>query len=461
MVALPVFFLLFALTEGWYLVSLIEQGWDSGRGNVWQTLRSTNKTVWVFGGLAALAGGGWAWVILLPIKRYKAFLDRLAEEGTGEPPELDQSSEIAEVALSFNRVLQEMTAPLPKRARAVLETISSGVLLLDGSGHVEWINPTASRLLETPGERLNGVPYTEVFARCPAMIEVIRLALESGSDFPQESIELVDRFDQKRSVGTRAAWVRNSDGKPLVLALTLVDLSRLESFASGIRSAGRLSSLGKVAAGIAHEVRNPLASIRGLAQLLESADRILEDKVRAYTKVIISEVDRVNRVVDRLSLLVSMAEEQPVLTPIRKVFDSVLDMAGHLARRRNVRLDPDLETAELAAELRPQHMTQAILNMVINGVEAAPSGAWVRLGARREGDKGIVIEVENEGPSIPPGELDDLFQPFHTTKQHGTGLGLAITDSIVREHGGEVAVRSGNQRTLFTVTLPGTVGAGK
>lgn len=456
MVALPVFFLIFALTEGWYLVNLIEHGWDSGRGNVWQTLRSVDKVVWVFGGGAALAGCIWAWVILLPIKRYKAFLDRLAEEGAGEPPELDQSSELAAVAASFNRVLQEMAAPLPKRARAVLDTISSGVLLLDGSGNVEWMNPTASRLLEAPGERLKGTPYGEVFARCPAMVDVIRRALESGSDFPEESVELIDRFDEKRAVGTRAAWVRDSDGKPLALALTLVDVTRLESFASGIRTAGRLSSLGKVAAGIAHEVRNPLASIRGLAQLLESAESIQEDKVRAYTKVMISEVDRVNRVVDRLSLLVSMAEEQPALTSIKSLFDSVVEMAGHLARRRNVRLETALEDPDLAVELRPQHMTQAVLNMVINGVEAAPAGAWVRLGARRNSERGedVAIEVENEGPSIPPSELDDLFQPFHTTKQHGTGLGLAITESIVREHGGEVSVRSGGNRTLFTVLLP-------
>lgn len=261
-------------------------------------------------------------------------------------------------------------------------------------------------------------------------------------------------------MGTRAAWVRDSDGKPLALALTLVDVTRLESFASGIRTAGRLSSLGKVAAGIAHEVRNPLASIRGLAQLLESAESIQEDKVRAYTKVMISEVDRVNRVVDRLSLLVSMAEEQPALTSIKSLFDSVVEMAGHLARRRNVRLETALEDADLAVELRPQHMTQAVLNMVINGVEAAPAGAWVRLGARRNSERGedVAIEVENEGPSIPPSELDDLFQPFHTTKQHGTGLGLAITESIVREHGGEVSVRSGGNRTLFTVLLPASGG---
>jgi signal transduction histidine kinase len=159
-------------------------------------------------------------------------------------------------------------------------------------------------------------------------------------------------------------------------------------------------------------------------------------------------------VVDRIAQLVSTQDEQLAMTPIRKIFDSVSEMSAHLARKKRIEVETCLEDDALAAPLRPQHMAQAVLNLVINAIEAAPSGGQVLLRGHG-GDGGLVLEVENNGPGIPAREMDDLFQPFHTTKEQGTGLGLAITDTIVRDHGGRVTVQSGSNRTVFSVTLPG------
>lgn len=453
-VALPIFFCLFALMEGWFLIAWIENGWDSGRGNVWQAIQAAQKFLWVFAAVGIGVGIAWAWVILLPVKRYQIQLNRLIEQGKSEPLEVDHQSEFSGLAQTFNMLLEEMGKHLPPRTQALLDTLSSGVVLFNSAGEVDWANPMASRLFELSPDRLRGKKVEEIFTRSPALEASVRKALELQSDFPQESVRFTDRFGEVRPVGVRLAWVRDGDGKPVSLVLTVQDLTRLEAITAGLKTAERMSSLVTIAAGIAHEVRNPLASIRGLAQLLNSSDKVTSEKVGSYTKVILGEVDRVNRVIDRLSLLASTQEEEPTRTEIGQVINSAIEMASHGARKRHVEIIQETGQPELAYELRVQHFTQAIMNVLINGIEAAPEGGRVWITGRGEAEGGYTIEIENEGASIPPGELDNLFLPFHTTKDQRTGLGLTITDSIVRDHGGTVEVHSGTNRTVFTIQIP-------
>lgn len=453
-VALPLFFLLFAITEGWYLLGVVENQLLLKPGNPWESLKAGRAALWIFAWAAVFSGACWAWVILFPFRRYKAQLDRLAEEGTPEQIEVDSQSELSSLASSFNRVISEMQRDLPRRAQAVLDTVSSGVLIIDGNGTIEWINPFASRLFETPRDRITGRSYHEAFARDEALIGFVDRVIDTEADFPEERIEIKDRFGETRMLGTRAAWVRDSDQNPFALVLTLIDISRLEAFSSGVQRAEQLSSLGRIAAGIAHEVRNPLTSISGLAQLIQVDTSMAADKLASYADVILKEVDRVNRVVDRLSLLFHPANEALTPTPVSEIFESVMEMSTHLATQHGVKLELSIDDRDLEVPAHPQLLAQAILNLAINGIEAAPVGGEVRMGATRGNNGSIQLTIENDGPPIAPSEIDDIFQPFHTTKDHGAGLGLAITDSIVRDHHGKVEVRSGNDETVFTVTLP-------
>lgn len=458
-VALPIFFCLFALMEGWFLTAWIENGWDSGRGNVWQAIQSARNLLWGFTLIAIVVGLAWAWVILKPIKRYQSQLNRLIEQGKSEPLEVDQQSEFSGLAQTFNMLLEEMGKSLPPKTQSVLDTLSSGVVLFNSSGEVNWANPMASRLFELSGDRIRGKHPEEIFSRSPVLEVLVRKALTSQADFPQESVRVIDRFGEIRPVGARLAWVRDGDGKPVSLVLTVQDLSRIEAFAAGLKTAERMSSLATIAAGIAHEVRNPLASIRGLAQLLNGSDKVTGEKVTSYTKVILGEVDRVNRVIDRLSMLASTQEEELTRCWIGKVLESAVEMAGHAARKHRVDVVSDIPEPDIEMVLRAQHMVQAILNVLINAIEAASEGGRVWVNAKVEAEE-YLIEVVNDGASIPPGELDDLFLPFHTTKDQHTGLGLTITDSILRDHGGRVEAHSGNNRTVFTIYLPVAEGVG-
>ena len=454
MVALPTFFALYTTMVGMMVVAVVEQGWNSGAGSVWQSLAAARTWTWWLAGAGAGCGFLWAWVILLPAKNYRNQLERLAEEGRAGTLEIDPQSELSYLALSFNRVMEEATKNMPRRVHTVLQSISSGILLIDERGCVESANPQAARLLESTSERLEGLEYTEALSRSTELVELVTEALATQSDYSHRVIQITDRTGGSRRTGVWLAWVRDSEQQPVSLSLTLLDLNRIDRFASGLATAERMNLLSNVGRGMAHEIRNPLASIRGLSQLLSEKKDISLEKIRSYSQVIMEEVDRVNRVVDRLSLIVSAHSEESETVSVSEILESAKEMTAHLARSKWVSLELDELDSSLAVSGIPQLLVQAVSNVVVNGIEAAPENGRVRLAAQARASGGIALSVENNGPPIHPAEFDDLFQPFHTTKDNASGLGMTITDSIVRDHGGTIEFRNGGEGTIFSIVLP-------
>jgi nitrogen-specific signal transduction histidine kinase len=452
-VALPIFFVLVSLTQSWWLLGLVESGWNSGGGNVWQALQKARSMIWVNAVLSGASGLIWAYIILWPAKRYRRQLEELAERGGQGKLEVVDQTELASLALSFNRVIEEAQKSLPKRVQAVLSSVTSGILLIDSSGKVERANPAAARLLRNEDSLLEGRGYEEAFDRSPDLVRLVARALETRASFPSEKIVITDQFGGSREVGVWLSWVRDNEENPVSLVLNLLDLTRMDSFSSGLKTAERLSLLGNVSNGIAHEIRNPLVSIRGLAQLLSTTPNMAPEKIQSYSKIMISEADRLDRVVNRLGVLAGSGTGELEPVAIREILDSVIEMTAHLARNRQVTFDLVSEDDSLLLDGRRQSLIQAVLNVVINAIEAAPEHSTVTIRSRAE-DEQVLVEVENTGATLSPTELDDIFQPFHTTKAHGTGLGMTITESILQDHGGGITVRSGAGITTFTISLP-------
>lgn len=454
MVALPIFFALYTIMVGLMVVGVVEQGWNSGAGNVWQSLASARTWTWWLAGGGVLCGLLWAWVILLPARNYRNQLERLAEEGRAGTLEIDSQSELSYLALSFNRVMEEVAKNMPRRVHTVLQSVSSGILLIDDQGCVESANPQAARLLESTPERLEGLGYEEALSRSSDLVELVTEALATQSDYPHRVIQITDGTGGNRRTGVWLTWVRDSEQQPVSLSLTLLDLNRVERFASGLATAERMNLLSNVGRGMAHEIRNPLASIRGLSQLLSEKKDVPLEKIKSYSKVIMEEVDRVNRVVDRLSMIVSSHSEETETVLVSELLDSTREMTAHLARSKWVRLEIGEVDPSLALSGIRQLLVQALSNVVVNGIEAAPENGLVRIAAESRDSGWITLTVENDGPPIHPADFDDIFQPFHTTKDNASGLGMTITDSIVRDHGGTVEFRSVGEGTVFTIHLP-------
>lgn len=219
-----------------------------------------------------------------------------------------------------------------------------------------------------------------------------------------------------------------------------------------LRRAERLKTLGEMAAGMAHEVKNPLAAIRSSAQIL--SERV-SGKEAQFAQIIVSEVDRLNRVVNEFLEYARPAplKREPVL--LSELLDSCLELLGPVIKQAGVTIKRAYPQGEHKVDVDPNQLRQVFLNLILNAVQAMHAGGEVALEIRREGDS-TIVSVRDTGPGIPADKLRQVCEPFYTTKPGGTGLGLPIAQSIVAEHGGrlEIACAPG-AGTTATVFLPG------
>jgi signal transduction histidine kinase len=219
-----------------------------------------------------------------------------------------------------------------------------------------------------------------------------------------------------------------------------------------LRRADRLSALGELSAGMAHEIRNPLGAVRGTAEILRdgvSAD----DPKKEFADILIKEVDRLNRVLEDFLRFARPAPVEHRCFSPNQVVSEVVDLTRQQALRNHVQvlvsLDEDIEVHGVGEQIK-----QALLNLVLNALQAMPSGGLLNVSTKAAGHEFQII-VSDNGPGIAPDDRERIFNPFVTTRDSGTGLGLAITQRIVHSHEGRIVLKSEpNQGATFTVCLP-------
>jgi len=241
--------------------------------------------------------------------------------------------------------------------------------------------------------------------------------------------------------------IGNNAGEVLVLEETfnrmVGSLRDKDTVEANLRQAQRLSAIGNLAAGVAHDVRNPLNAIKLLSG---HAIDTLEDtpEQAGAIKQIRTIRDEVNRLEEIVSGFLSLAKEEELRresVAIDPLLAECVNLVKKDAEDRDVRLASDLRAGNTALLIDPKHWTRAVLNVLINALEACSAGGRVRLFSRVT-DRACAIEIRDDGPGIPKATLDRVFDAYYTTKTSGTGLGLSITRGIVEEHGGTIAISS-------------------
>jgi signal transduction histidine kinase len=221
----------------------------------------------------------------------------------------------------------------------------------------------------------------------------------------------------------------------------------------GMKRAERLSAIGQLSAGLAHEIRNPLSSISGAAAILARSQEFDPKNARCL-EIITSECQRLNGL---LTNFLNFARPRPPRlqsVELEPVLENVLGLASHGVRGKTVHFEKKIEPGLAAVECDPEQLEQVLLNLMINAIEASPDGGTVVLRAAAEEDR-IAIGVVDHGHGVAPGHIDRLFDPFFTTKEHGTGLGLPVAHQIVRQMGGSLlAQANGDGGMTFSVVLP-------
>lgn len=221
-----------------------------------------------------------------------------------------------------------------------------------------------------------------------------------------------------------------------------------------LRRAEKLSTLGEMAAILAHEIRNPLGSIRGTAEILKD-DYTPGDPKYEFIEIQIKETERLNRVVEDF---LHMARPQPVdlkPCPIQEELETIVFLVSNDARERQIHLELQPCALSLMVMADGEKLRQAFLNIAINALQATPSGGRVSISTQVSRAGLCEVSITNSGPGIDDETLERIFEPFFTTKVGGTGLGLAITKKIIENHGGTLSVASSvGKETIATVRLP-------
>ena len=221
----------------------------------------------------------------------------------------------------------------------------------------------------------------------------------------------------------------------------------------GMKRAERLYALGQMSAGLAHEIRNPLASIEGAAAVVQR-ERKSEERRQEFLEIIQKESRRLNRL---LTDFLSFARPSPPdlsMVEIDGLLDSVIVLAQHAGETSRWDLKKDIQPGLSRIECDPRQFKQVLLNLVMNAIQATPQGGTVVVGAREDGNK-IHIDVQDQGSGISEGILDRIFDPFFTTKETGTGLGLSLAYQIVSQHQGTLTVAHNSPHGVtMRVSLP-------
>jgi two-component system nitrogen regulation sensor histidine kinase GlnL len=370
----------------------------------------------------------------------------------------DQVAELEKANAELASALQELRGYYDD----LLSSLQDAVIVLDGRGHVVSLNPAAEELTGYSGTQITGRPIGEVFPPPAPLSKLVTRTMTLGRSHADFDARLARADGTRLVVSAMASQLSDAHGEPRGVVLVLRDQSRVRELEEQVRRSERLAALGVLAAGVAHEVRNPLVGVRAAAQLLER-EPTFPPGLKEYTGIIIRQVDRLNRIVDGLLAVGGRSPLEARPCNVHQVLEEALRLQepACLAAAVTVSRRYDPEVPAVAGD--PDRLLQVFLNLIRNGVEAMATGGgellvvtqFERVAPQCGGRSAAIVEIGDRGPGISAAAQEQLFNPFFTTKDEGTGLGLPISLRIVEEHGGamEVHSREGEGAT-FRILLP-------
>jgi two-component system, NtrC family, nitrogen regulation sensor histidine kinase GlnL len=348
----------------------------------------------------------------------------------------------------------------------ILSNVEDGVITLDRSGKVSFFNEAAEMLTELAASRALSLSFLRIFRKEPWLVELIQKSFPPVQESARGEGDLVSRWGKKVPVGVTVSPLLEPSGNCLGSILLVRNLTHHKELEEDLKRADRLAMVGTLAAGLAHEIRNPLGGIKGAAQLLR---RSLEpdSSLVEYTNIMNREVDRVNLLIEQLLDLSRPAKLEIVPLNIHQVLEDVLllELKTQTGPTINVNVKKLFDPSLPPIQGDRNRLTQVFLNLVKNGYQAMNGSGTLTITTRLETDRYvrgqgtgrsrfIWVEIADQGIGIKDEDLLHIFSPFFTTKNNGTGLGLAVCYWIIKEHGGIIRVESiEGKGSTFKVSL--------
>ncbi|MEW6219508.1 MAG: ATP-binding protein [Thermodesulfobacteriota bacterium] len=338
-------------------------------------------------------------------------------------------------AVQSYRVSQEALASVQAFTALIVSRLPVGIVAVDGQGRINTLNRVAEGLFGLSAAGARGRAPAEIL---PAAIAPLLATPGNGEVLDQELV-LAAATGKTHFLAASAVPVVSPEGAAMGRVLLLHDLSELKELEARLRRHDRLAALGRMAAGVAHEVRNPLSSIKGFATFL-AGKLPAASREQGIAELLASEVERLDRSIGALldyTRPLPLRLEAVAMAPF---LDTALALMASDAAELGVRIEtayaPDLPVVQADQD----RLKQVFLNLFLNALQAMPAGGVLAVQAAAGPRGGVEIRVADTGPGIPAQILDRVMEPYVTTKANGTGLGLAIASKIVEEHGGSLTL---------------------
>ncbi len=352
---------------------------------------------------------------------------------------------------------------------SIIQSMEAGLLTVDLNGFITSLNTGAERILGWNTNEVLGKKIKSVLI--PEEVDIILMSSSKPGSLPySRETQLTVKSGEKISIGfTTTDRIDNQNNKVGTI-VSFRDISELKQMQSEVKRMERLASLGILASGIAHEIKNPLAGIKSLSQTCKEEFDEGDSRLEYLSRII----NQVNRLDELLKAIVAFARPKPPdrkFYDIKKVIHEVVNLINKKLNTHNIEYIEDIDDNLPIVVIDPQQIQQVFLNLILNAIDAVSNNGSITVSAKpvrfstpkliKKSDKWIKqdsfvqINITDTGKGIPKQQLESIFDPFFTTKSDGLGMGLSIVYRIIEDHHGDIDVNSElNRGTTFTITLP-------
>ena len=396
-------------------------------------------------------------IVLRPLAAIGRRLDQMtAEVPDSQPlPDLRRVDEFGLVNTKIDRLgrqirdVKEVFTTLKGDVDQVMGSLQEGVMLFTSENYVVLVSASAERFLGRSRDETLGKSVEEIFTDANKLGRIVLDAFALHQGIPQREIEL----ENGRRIQLALEFI-SEPGQRIGALLKMRDAESVRRLEDELEISQRMAAIGRLTSGVAHEVKNPINAIVVHLELLREKMRTPDGDSGRHMDIIGNEIHRLDRVVKTLADFNRPIEPRFISLDLRRLVEDVTLLAAPDAERNGVKIESDPGMVSLPVKADSDLLKQALLNVVLNGVQSMESGGTLALAARSD-ESSATIEVRDQGKGIAPEIRDKVFNLFFTTKQHGTGIGLAMSYRVMQMHGGSLSFDSAvGKGTVFRLTLP-------
>jgi signal transduction histidine kinase len=428
------------------------------RANITPALRSAALLALASVGISVLLAGIVSSISLAPLQRITAQLDRISKGEFDQKP-LERGDEFGQVSTKISQIgmqlrgVREIFSNLRENIDQVLGGLDDGLLLFSVDGRAVMVSPAVERFLSMPADQLLGRRAEDIFPPDHDVRGAVKL--HNGELEPVASAEVVlsGINGPARRVGVSVEIIGEGAARMGTL-VKFKDLESRERIGTQLQVSERLANLGRITAGVAHEVKNPLNSMRIWLENLKASLPDVDGLPLQAVRVLDNEIDRLDSVVKRFLDFTRPPEMHQEESSLKEILEEIVNVERPEFDKANINLDVRLAADVPNVLVDKPLLKQALLNLLVNALEATPGGGQLFVSLRQRGDL-AEIEIRDTGRGIAPEHRQRIFQLFFTTRPGGSGIGLASTFRTIQLHNGSIEFESEVGRgTSFRIGLP-------